>query len=53
MAKRRRKHRKNSSSMPVWFWPALVGTSLVSIFLWKKANPTTSLNPMPPSPAPV
>jgi len=52
MAKRRR-HRKNSSSMPTWFWPVFVVSGLASIYLWKKANPTASLNPMPPSPAPV
>ncbi len=51
MAKRKR-HRKNSST-PKWLVPAMVVSGLVSLFLWKKANPTASLNPMPPSPAPV
>lgn len=49
---RRRRHRKNSS-VPTWVVPAIVVSSLVSLYLWKKANPTSSLNPMPPSPAPV
>lgn len=52
MAAKRRRHRKNSS-VPRWLPYAIVGTGLVSIWLWKKANPTASLNPMPPSPAPV
>ena len=43
---RSRRHRRNSSKpMPTWFWPALVGSGLVSIWLWKKANPGQSLNP--------
>jgi len=46
MAKRRRKHRKNSST-PTWLVPAIVVSGLVSLWLWKKANPTASLNPMP------
>jgi len=48
MAKRHRKHRKNSST-PKWLVPAIVVSGLVSIFLWKKANPGVSLNPMPPT----
>ncbi len=52
MAKRRRKHRKNSSS-PKWLVPAMVVSGLVSIWLYKKANPTASINPMPPSPPPA
>ncbi len=33
--------------------PAIVVSGLVSIFLWKKANPGASLNPTPPSPPPA
>jgi len=46
MAKRRRKHRKNSPT-PKWLVPAIIVSGLVSLFLWKKANPTSSLNPTP------
>lgn len=46
MAKRkRRKHRRNSSKTPTWLVPAIVVSGLVSIWLWKKANPGQSLNP--------
>lgn len=46
MAKRRRKHRKNSSpKTPSWLVPAIVVSGLVSVWLWKQANPTKSLNP--------
>ncbi len=43
--RRSRKHHRNGKPMPTWFWPALVGSGLVSVWLWKKANPTASLNP--------
>jgi hypothetical protein len=52
MAKRRRKHRKNSST-PSWVVPAIVVSGLVSVWLWKQANPGVSLNPTPPSPPPA
>ncbi len=46
MAKRRRKHRKNSST-PKWLPYAIVGSGLLSLWLWKQANPGASLNPTP------
>jgi len=48
MAKRRRKrkHRKNAS-MPTWLVPAIVVSGLVSLWLFKQANPGVSLNPTP------
>jgi hypothetical protein len=51
MAKRR-KHRKNSST-PRWVVPAIVVSGLVSVWLWKQANPGASLNPMPTTPPPA
>lgn len=48
MAKRkRRKHRKNSSKTPAWIIPAIVVSGIASLWLWKKANPGASINPMP------
>jgi hypothetical protein len=41
---RRRRHRKNGST-PSWLVPAIIVSGLVSIWLWKQANPTSSLNP--------
>lgn len=43
-SRRSRRHRRNGG-MPTWFWPALVVSGLVSVGLWKMANPTKSLNP--------
>ena len=43
-SRRSRKHRRNGG-MPMWFWPALVTSGLVSVWLWKQANPGQSLNP--------
>jgi len=53
LAKRkRRRHRKNSST-PNWLVPAIIVSGLVSVWLYKKANPGVSLNPTPTSPAPA
>lgn len=38
-------YKKNSSGTPTWLVPAIVVSGIVSIFLWKKANPGASLNP--------
>jgi hypothetical protein len=50
--RKRRRHRKNGS-LPTWFPYALVASGLLSLYLWKKANPGQTLNPTAPGPAPV
>lgn len=43
--KRSRRHRRNSSKTPSWLVPTIVVSGLVSIWLWKQANPGASINP--------
>lgn len=52
MARKRRKYRKNKQAVP-WLVYGIVASGLLSLWLWKKANPGKSLNPFPPSPTPV
>lgn len=48
MARRkRRRHRKNSSKTPTWLVPAIIASGILSLWLYKKANPGASLNPTP------
>lgn len=47
MARKRRRQRKNSSKTPSWLMPAIVVSGLVSLWLWKQANPGKTLNPTP------
>lgn len=44
-SKSRRRHRRNGKPMPVWFWPALVGSGLAAVYFWKQSHPGQSLNP--------
>ena len=49
----RKRHRKNKRSGPPWLVYGIVASGLLSLWLWKQANPGKSLNPMPLPPTPV
>lgn len=56
MARRsRRRHRKNKRTRPSvpWLIYGIAASGLLSLWLWKQANPGKSLNPFPTSPTPV
>ncbi len=40
-------YKKNGSKTPKWLVPAIVVSGLVSLWLFKQANPGASLNPTP------